>query len=165
MRKRFANLFPRTVKNRAFRGPSSFYVSKTGDTDPAALDVQLFQSLHNDPPVIAPRFAHVFGPILHRGPAWRRRSRNGGNLAIKRKHRGDVRIAAPADMREIARVRLIVGGMTAVLRRHYDIEPLLTHKLAHRFPTPIPLSNGKTRIGKKFSHKRLRSFISIRLLN
>jgi hypothetical protein len=62
-----------------------------------------------------------------------------------------IRLAATA-VGEIARIGLVIGGMTAVLWRHDDVEILRGHERAHRFPTPIALSSRKTRIRIKFGH-------------
>src|SRR4029077_2744980 len=153
MRKRLADLLPCTVEDRPFRRSRSLDFTQAGDTNPAALDVQLLQSLHNDSTVVASGLAHIAGPVLHRRPAGRGGSCDGGNFSLQWKNGGGGSIPAPAHVGEITGVSLVVGRMTAVLGSHDDIKPLLTHQLAHRVPAPISLGNRKPGIGIKFSHK------------
>ena len=104
--------------------------------------------------VVAPRLAHVGGPILHRRPARRRRSRDRSHVAFERKNRREIRLAAAA-VGQITGVGLIIGRMASVLRRDNDVEILLAHQLAHRLPTPVALGDRETRIRIKLSHGKI----------
>ena len=165
MRKRLADLLPCTVEDRPFRRSRSLDFTQAGDTNPAAFDVQLLQSLHNDSTVVASGLAHIAGPVLHRWPAGRGGSCDGGHFTFQRKNSGNVRIPTSSHVREIPGVSLVVGRMTAVLGSHDDIEPLLTHQLAHRVPAPISLGNRKPGIGIKFSHNNDSACCDYRLVS
>src|SRR5439155_19022624 len=69
VRKGFADLLPRSVENRSFRGPRSFDIAETRNPNSATLDVELFESFDNDPSIVPPGLAHIARPVLHRGPA------------------------------------------------------------------------------------------------
>src|SRR5215470_5722219 len=139
MRKGFADLLPRTVEDGSFRRPRSLDVTKPGDPDPAALDVEFFQSLDNDATIVASGLPDVVRPILHRRPAGRGRSRDSSHFTLQRKDRRDIGISASSHVGEITRAGLIVRRMTTVLRGNNDVELLLAHQLAHRFPASISL--------------------------
>ena len=76
---------------------------------------------------------------------------------FKRKHRGDVGVAAAAAMGQVAGVGLKVHGMAGVLRRDDDVEVLLGHFFAHCFPAAVAFGEGEARVGVQLGH--LKSFV------
>jgi phenylpropionate dioxygenase-like ring-hydroxylating dioxygenase large terminal subunit len=126
--------------------------AQSSDPDAADGRLQLLQPFDDHLAVAPIRFAHVARPFLHGEPAQFRGSRDGRDLAVQRKNRGNVGVAAAAAVGQVARVRLKVGRVAAVVRGDDDVDALAGHQLADRPPPAVPLGEGKARVGIKFRH-------------
>ena len=155
MRKGVADSLPGAVENRAFRRARAFDFAEAGNADTAILDLQFFKPLNDDLAVLAPRFAHIGGPLLRGRPARIGRGGDGRDRAMQRKHRRDVGVAAAAAVGQVAGVGLKVHGVAGVLRRDDDVEVLLGHFCAHGFPAAVAFGEGEARIGVEFGHFKL----------